>query len=102
MSRCGVHAPPMLPVDRGGTGNAINDFGQITGFTSGVDQYGNDYQPVVLWQNGTVTDLQTVVPASAPPLSDIGNANLSGHIAVEAGSCFDDSEAAYVLVPKDN
>lgn len=98
----GVHALPMLPGDTDGTGNAISDLGQITGFTYGVDQFGNEYQRVVLWQHGTVTDLQTVVPASTPTLTDIGNANLSGQIAVETGFIFDGSDAAYVLVPNDN
>jgi uncharacterized membrane protein len=98
----GVHELPMLPGDTDGIGNAINDFGGITGFTYGVDKFGNEYQRVVLWSNHTVTDLQTVVPASTPPLSNIGNANLSGQIAVEAGSPFDGSEAAYVLIPNEN
>ena len=98
----GPHSLPMLPGDTDGLANAINDFGQITGFTFGVDQFGNDYQRVVLWQRGSVTDLQTVVPASTPTLTSIGNANLSGQIAVETGTYVDGSDAAYVLVPKDN
>ncbi len=57
---------------------------------------------MVLWQNGTVTNLQTVVPAGFPDLTDIGNANLSGQIVVDAGYRFDGSAAPYVLIPKDH
>ena len=99
----GPHALPMLPGDTDGFANAINDLGQITGITGGVDQYGNDYERVVLWQNGTVTDLQTVVPPDTLPFFDIGNANRSGQIAIDAGFFPDGSSfVAYVLIPKDN
>jgi uncharacterized membrane protein len=98
----GPHALPMLPGDIDGLGNAINDVGQITGYTFGVDQFGDDYQRIVLWQNGTVTDLQTVVPAGFPDLTAIGNANLLGQIGVDAGNQFDGSLAPYVLIPKDH
>jgi hypothetical protein len=60
------------------------------------------YQRIVLWQNGTVTDLQTVVPAGFPDLTDIGNVNLSGQIVVDTGHIFDGSFAPYVLIPKDH
>lgn len=97
----GPHALPMLPGDTDGSANAINDLGQITGLTAGVDQYGNDYQRVVLWQHGTVTDLQTVVPPDTPPFFDIGNVNRLGQIAIDAGFFGDGSAAGYVLIPKD-
>ena len=99
----GPHALPMLPGDTDGIANAINDQGQITGITGGVDQYGNDYQRVVLWQNGTVIDLQTVVPPDTLPFFDIGNANRLGQIAIDAGFFPDGSSfVGYVLIPKDN
>ena len=74
----------------------------ITGLSFGVDENGNDTQAVVLWQNGKVTELQTVVPADTPDLTDVGNVNLSGQIAIQAGYFDDGSLAGYVLIPKDN
>ena len=96
----GPHALPLLLGYTDAGANAINDLGQVTGFNYGVDQNGNDVQAVVLWQNGKVTDLQTVVPPATPILTDIGNANLSGQIVVNTGDSFDGSLAPYVLIPK--
>lgn len=98
----GPHALPLLPGDSDGFANAINDLGQVTGYNFGVDENGDDTQSVVLWQNGKVTDLQTVVPAGFPDLTDIGNTNLSGQIVVNTGYLFDGSLAPYVLIPKDH
>jgi uncharacterized membrane protein len=98
----GPHALPLLPGDTDGFANAINDFGQITGYNFGVDENGDDTQAVVLWQGGKVTNLQTVVPSSFPDITDIGNVNLSGQIVVETGYFDDGSLAPYVLIPKDN
>ena len=97
----GPHALPLLPGDTDGLGNGINDLGQITGFSFGVDENGNDTQAVVLWQNGKVTDLQTVVPAGFPLLTDIGNVNRLGQIVVNTGYPDDGSLATYVLIPKE-
>jgi hypothetical protein len=82
--------------------SAINDLGQITGYSVGEDESGDDVQSVVLWQNGKATALQTVVPAGFPDLTDIGNVNLSGQIVVDGGYFFDGSLASYVLIPKDH
>jgi uncharacterized membrane protein len=98
----GPHALPSLPGDTDGIANAINDLGQITGFSLGVDENGDDTQRVVLWQNGKVTDLQRVVPADTPDLTDIGNANRSGQIAIQGGYPGDGTLSAYVLIPKDH
>ncbi len=98
----GPHALPLLPGNTDGFGNGINDLGQITGFSFGVDENGNDTQAVVLWQKGTVIDLQTVVASNTPDLTDIGNVNLSGQIAVQTGYFGDGSLGAYVLIPKDH
>jgi uncharacterized membrane protein len=91
----GAHALSSLPGDVDGTALAINELGQIVGFDDDVGE-------VVLWQHGTVLDLQTAVPASTPPISDVGNVNNLGQIAVETGFFDDGSLAAYVLEPKDN
>lgn len=98
----GPHALPLLPGDTDGFALAISDLGQIVGLGSGVDANGNDVQHVVLWQHGTVTDLQRVVPANTPTITDVGNVNNSGQIAVETGFFDDGSLEAYVLVPKSN
>jgi uncharacterized membrane protein len=98
----GPHSLPLLPGDTGGLAEAINDLGQITGFSTGVDENGNDTQAVVLWQNGKVTDLQTVVPAGFPDLTDIGNVNRLGQIVVLTQDPDDGSFAPYVLIPKEH
>ena len=97
----GLQALPTLPGDTDGYANAINEFGQIVGFSLLFDDDGNLLsQRVVIWQNGTVTDLQTLVPANTPTFTDIGNVNLQGQIAIEAGSFDDGSLAGYVLIPE--
>ena len=95
-------ALPLLSGDTDGIALAISDLGQILGLEFGVDANGNDVQHAVLWQHGTVTDLQTVVPAKTPTITDVGNINVFGQIAIETGFFDDGSLAAYVLVPKDN
>ncbi|MGB7555390.1 MAG: hypothetical protein WBM04_13535, partial [Candidatus Korobacteraceae bacterium] len=57
-------------------------------------------QRVVLWQNSTVTDLQTLVPAGTPVLTDVGHINDLGQIDVDSGSGSDGTTAGYLLVPK--
>jgi uncharacterized membrane protein len=96
----GPHVLPLLPGDTDGQGNGINDRGKITGYDFGVDENGNDITRIVLWQNGKVTDLQTEVPAGTPDLTQIGNVNLWGQIAVNIGYLDDGSLAAAVLIPK--
>jgi uncharacterized membrane protein len=98
----GPHALPLLPGDTDGFANGINDLGQVTGISFGVDENGNDTQRVVVWQNGKVTDLQKVVPADTPDLTDVGNADRSGQIAIQAGYFSDGTLSAYVLIPKDH
>ncbi|MGA8621149.1 MAG: hypothetical protein WB660_21830 [Candidatus Sulfotelmatobacter sp.] len=99
----GPHALPMLPGDTDGEATAINDLEQIVGFSQLFDDYGDLLsERVVLWQNGKVTDLQTVVPADTADLTDVGNVNLSGEIAIQAGYFDDGTLGAYVLIPKDH
>lgn len=101
--RRGPNALPLLPGDTDGIALAIDGRGQIVGFSDQIDNFGNVLsQRVVIWQHGTVTDLQTVVPADTPTLTDVGNANLKGQIAVDTGFFDDGTLAGYVLVPKDN
>jgi len=58
--RRGLHALPSLPGDIDGAALAINDLGQIVGLSELLDDFGDLLsQRVVIWQHGTVTDLQT-------------------------------------------
>ncbi|HXY50244.1 MAG TPA: hypothetical protein VEI01_12390 [Terriglobales bacterium] len=100
--RRGLHPLPMLAGDTDGYALAINDGGQVVGFSELVDDFGDLLsQRVVIWQHGTVTDLQTVVPSDTPTLTDLGNVNLSGQIPVVTGFFDDGSLASYVLIPRD-
>jgi probable HAF family extracellular repeat protein len=99
----GPHALPMLPSDTDGEATAINDLEQIVGFSQLFDDFGDLIsERVVLWQNGKVTDLQTVVPADTPDLTDVGNVNRCGEIAIQAGYFDDGTLSAYVLIPKEH
>jgi probable HAF family extracellular repeat protein len=45
--------------------DGINNYGQVVGFSN--DAAGDDPSAVaVLWENGTITDLNTVIPAGSP------------------------------------
>ena len=79
----------------------INDIGQIVGMSQILDNNGNFVsQRAAIWENGTVIDLQTLVPAGTLPLTfQTGNINNRGEIAVNATNP-DGSPAALLLVPK--
>lgn len=97
----GLHALPSLRGDTDGQANSINDLGQIVGFSTVFDDNGDLLSlRVVLWQNGTVTDLQTLVPAGTPVLTDVAHINDLGQIDVDSGSGGDGTTAGYLLVPK--
>jgi uncharacterized membrane protein len=96
----GLHALPSLPGDTDGAADNINDLGQIVGFSQLFDNNGNFIsQRVALWRNGTVTEVQTLVPLGTPPLTDVGNINDLGEIAVDSGFLTDGMGAGYLLVP---
>jgi uncharacterized membrane protein len=96
----GLQALPSLPGDTDGSGDNINDLGQIVGFSQLFDDNGNFIsQRVALWQNGTVTEVQTLVPPGTPPLTDVGSINDLGEIAVDSGFLTDGKGAGYLLVP---
>jgi len=96
----GFHALPSLPGDTDGSGNNINDLGQITGYSQLFDDNGNLLsQRYVIWQNGTVTELQTLVPVGTPTFVDVANINDLGQIGVLSGSFADGTIAGYLLVP---
>jgi hypothetical protein len=53
----------------------------------------------VIWQNGTVTDLDLLVPAGTPPFTDVANINDVGQIGIDSGYLRDGSVAGYLLLP---
>jgi uncharacterized membrane protein len=96
----GLHALPSLPGDTDGSGNNINELDQITGYSQLFDDNGNFVsQRMVIWQNGTPTDLQTLVPAGTPAFTDVANVNDLGQIGIDSGSLGDGTIAGYLLVP---
>jgi hypothetical protein len=99
----GLHALPQLPNDTDGAGSQISDTGEITGWSQLFDDQGNFIsQRVVIWQNGKVTELNTLVPPNIPTFRGIGNANIIGQISVSAGHLVDGTETAYILTPTDH
>ena len=96
----GLHALPQLPGDTDGYGSQISDLDEITGWSQLYDEQGNFIsQRVVIWQNGKVTELQTLVPPGIPAFGDIGNANIFGQISASSGLLADGTETTYVLTP---
>ena len=96
----GLQALPQLPGDTDGQGSQINDLGEITGWSQLYDAQGNFVsQRVVIWQNGQVTELQSVIPPDTPMLTGIGNANILGQISVSSGST-SGTTVSYILTPK--
>ncbi len=68
-----------LPGDAGSDADGINDFGQVVG--GSWDAEGNDR--AYLWQNGVMTDLNTLIPADSPLhlIEATGTINDLGQIA---------------------
>ena len=90
----GMQALSPLPGDSDAQAFNINDLGQVVGMS-----FGTSALESVIWQNGTVTDLQTLVPAGTPPLTyEIGNINNLGEIAVNATNP-DGTSLGLLLVP---
>jgi probable HAF family extracellular repeat protein len=75
---------PGLPIS---LANAINNKGQVVGFSQ--DANGDDFSAVaVLWENGTITDLNTLIPVGSPlflmeavAINDRGQIAGWGHLA---------------------
>jgi uncharacterized membrane protein len=99
----GLQSLPLLPSDTDSEAYNINDFGQIVGISYLVDDAGNFVsERSVIWENGNVLDLQTLVPSSAPPLTySLGNINDLGEIAVD-GTNPDGTSIGFLLVPTDD
>jgi probable HAF family extracellular repeat protein len=95
----GMHALPLLPGYTDGQGFNINDLGQITGANQIFDDNGNFiFGTIVIWENGTVTDLDTLVPAGTPGFTDVANINALGQIGIDSGYQGDGTVAGYLLV----
>ena len=97
----GLEALPVLPQDTDGVAFNVNDRRQIVGESQVYDDNGKFVsQRAAIWENGTVLALQTLVPATTPPLTfETGNINDLGEIAVNATNP-DGSPKALLLVPK--
>ncbi len=92
---------PRLSGDTSAIGYNINDLGQIVG-NSGTAIASGALSPqrAALWEKGTVTDIQTLVPAGTLPLTYLtGTINDLGEITINATNP-DGSPDALLLVPK--
>jgi len=83
------HTPVNLPLvagDNWGSASAINNLGQIVGFSASVvvgptGIYTYATQHYVLWQNGTVTDLQSLIdPLSGWTITGVLSINDNGQV----------------------
>ena len=97
----GLEALPLLPSDTDAQAYNVNDAGQIVGVSQIYDENGNFVsQRAAIWEDDTVTALQTLVPANTPPLTyNTGTINDRGEITVNATNP-DGSPDALLLVPK--
>jgi len=94
----GLQPLSLLPGDTDANGQNINELGQIVGVS--VRALPDSFTVhAAIWQNGTVTDLQTLVSPDTPPLTyQMGNINNLGEIAVDASDP-DGNPIALLLVP---
>ena len=99
----GLQPLPLLPPETDCNAFNLNNLGQIVGNCNVFDSKGNVVSSrSVIWENGTVLDLQTLVPKGTLPLTyEMGNINDLGEITVNAMNP-DGSPAALLLVPKRN
>jgi probable HAF family extracellular repeat protein len=88
-----------LPSDTDGLAFGINDIGQVLGLS--VLATPDDFEVhSVIWQGGTPTDLQTLVPPDTPPFTfGVSNINNLGDIALDATDP-DGNPIALLLVPR--
>jgi probable HAF family extracellular repeat protein len=86
----------VLPGDQNSLAYGINDQGQVVG--QSIDAAGNSR--AFIWQNGTMTDLNTLTAPGSPYLLFAGDINDEGEIT---GETFDQSNGtlgpAYLAVP---
>jgi probable HAF family extracellular repeat protein len=84
-----------LPGDVHSVGQAINCQGQVVGRTSDADFNGVGY----LWENGVMSDLNTLIPADSPLyITDANGINDLGQI-VAIGLTSSGEEHACLLTP---
>jgi probable HAF family extracellular repeat protein len=78
--------------------DGINNYGQVVGFSN--DAAGDDTSAVaVLWENGTITDLNTVIPAGSPLfLMEAVSINDRGEIA-GWGRLANGDQRPFILTP---
>jgi probable HAF family extracellular repeat protein len=90
--------PPDAPVTVAPCCNVINDQRQIVGFS--IDTAGT--MRGLLWENGAVVDLNTLVPADSPwYVASVGGINDAGNIAAVAFNRQTSEVHAVVLSPTD-
>ena len=86
-----------LPGDSFSFGDSINNLGQVVGYSCDV----NFTCSAVLWENGKIVDLNTLIPSSSSlVLNYAGTINDLGFIAGYAVDQSANSSPAFVLIPK--
>jgi probable HAF family extracellular repeat protein len=86
-----------LPGDVASSGDGINSKGQVVGGSYDIDNNGRAY----LWQNGVMTDLNTLIPPDSPLylIEATGTINDRGQIAGEAWQISTGEVHAFLLTP---
>ncbi|HYB76853.1 MAG TPA: hypothetical protein VEE85_01520 [Candidatus Bathyarchaeia archaeon] len=86
-----------LPDDVNSSGDGLNDWGQVVG--GSYDKAGNSR--AYIWQNGVMTDLNTLIPKNSPLylLEATGTINDSGQIAGIALQISTGDTHAFLLTP---
>jgi probable HAF family extracellular repeat protein len=93
--KTGIRDLGTLPGDVRSQALGINDRGQVVGLS--VDP--SHHLRAFLWQDGAMTDLNTLVPAGSPFLLYANDINDRGEITGEAFDSSSGTAPAYLLVP---
>jgi probable HAF family extracellular repeat protein len=89
-----------------GIAQATNDRGQVVGYSAVAELVGGDYMRAVLWENGSIYDLNTLVDPSDPLngvhlLTQAHGINEHGQIVGCATNLVEGRAVGFLLTPTD-
>lgn len=88
--------------DTGSIGLGINNRGVIVGGSGSVTLFGNNYAHAFVWRNGSMTDLNTLIPAGSSLTLNVAYAINDRGMIAGLGTNSDGNQHAFVLVPDED